>query len=139
MDVSTGTSKEILPFGPLPLRRAMPRPSGLTNAYTIVRALIDADDLLFALPVRLEWLAGLSRPHRAAFARALTALPIVKPTEETWHVVERWIASAADRGHRFALTDLLVAALAHEIDALIWSLDRDFDRMEEVGFVRLYD
>ena len=70
--------------------------------------------------------------------RALTALPIVIPTEDTWRVVEGWIAPAADRGHRFAVTDLLVAALAHEVDALVWSLDSDFERMEELGLAKRY-
>lgn len=115
---------------------AQRKPRGPTAAA--FRALIDSDDLLLALPVRLELLAGISRAHRASFVRALTALPVVRPTEETWGVVERWIAPAADRGHRFALTDLLVAALAHEVDALVWSLDTDFERMEELGLARLY-
>ena len=115
---------------------AQRRPNGPT-AVTF-RALIDSDDLLLALPVRLELLAGISRVHRGAFMRALRALPVVVPTEDTWRVVEGWIAPAADRGHRFALTDLLVAALAHEVDALVWSLDRDFERMEELGLARVY-
>jgi predicted nucleic acid-binding protein len=115
---------------------AQRRPDGAT-AETL-RALIDSDDLLLALPVRLELLAGLPRAHRGAFMRALTALPIVIPTEDTWRVVEGWIAPAADRGHRFAVTDLLVAALAHEVDALVWSLDSDFEQMEELGLAKRY-
>ena len=53
-------------------------------------------------------------------------------------MIEGWIAPAADAGHRFAVTDLLVAGLAHDIGALVWSLDSDFDRMETLGLVRLY-
>jgi predicted nucleic acid-binding protein len=101
-------------------------------------ALVDSDDLLLALPVRLELLAGVSARDRKAFARALTALPVVVPTEDTWRLVEGWIAPAADKGHRFAVTDLLIAALAHEVDALVWSLDSDFTHMEAIGIVRRY-
>jgi predicted nucleic acid-binding protein len=101
-------------------------------------ALIDSDDLLLALPVRLELLAGIASRHRAAFTRALAALPVVVPTEDTWKVVQEWIPRAADQGHRFALTDLLVAVLAREVDALVWSLDDDFGRMESLGLVRRY-
>ena len=113
------------------------RPHGRTA--TTFQALVDSDDLLLALPVRLELLAGISRTHRKAFVRALTALPVVRPTDETWRLVESWIPPAADRGHRFALTDLVIAALAREVDALVWSLDGDFARLEELGFARLYE
>ena len=52
-----------------------------------------------------------------------------QPTDETWQRIEDWIEPAADAGHRFAVTDLLIAGLAHDVDALVWSLDADFDRM----------
>jgi len=45
----------------------------------------------------------------------VSALPVVAPSEETRQRIERWI------------TDLLIAGLAHDIDALVWSLDTDFE------------
>jgi predicted nucleic acid-binding protein len=104
-----------------------------------LRKLIDADEAVLALPVRLELLAGVARKDRGTFRRALSALPVVVPSEETWQLIEGWIEPAADAGHRFAVTDLLIAALAHNIDALVWSLDTDFERMQSLGLVRLYD
>jgi predicted nucleic acid-binding protein len=101
-------------------------------------SLVDSDAACLALPVRLELAAGLGRSNRAAVRRALTALPVVFPTEETWAIVERWIDTAADAGHRFAVVDLLIAALAHELTGLVWSLDSDFERMASLGFVRTY-
>jgi predicted nucleic acid-binding protein len=106
---------------------------------TTLNALIDADDAVLALPVRYELLAGVARKDRAAFKRALSALPVVAPSEDTWQLIEGWIEPAADAGHRFAVTDLLIAGLAHEIDALVWSLDADFTRMASLGLVRLYE
>jgi predicted nucleic acid-binding protein len=55
--------------------------------------------------------------------RALTACRVIHPTEETWTRLESWIAPAADAGHRFGVTDLLIASLAADVDALVWSLD----------------
>lgn len=105
---------------------------------TTLRALIDADEVVLALPVRIELMAGVARKDRTAFRRALSALPVVEPSEETWQTIEGWIGPAADDGHRFAVTDLLIAGLAHHVDALVWSLDADFERMESLGLVRLY-
>jgi predicted nucleic acid-binding protein len=103
-----------------------------------LRTLIDADEVALALPVRLELMAGVAQKDRAAFRRALSALPVVGPTEETWRTIEDWIEPAASAGHRFAVADLLIAGLAQEIGALVWSLDADFERMASLDLVRLY-
>jgi len=101
-------------------------------------SLLDADEVVLALPVRWELSAGVSRSDRHALKRALSALPVVVPTEDTWRTVERWIERAANAGERFGIADLIVAALAHELGALVWSLDTDFQRMAKLRFVQLY-
>ena len=68
----------------------------------------------------------------------LSALAVARPTDETWALIERWVATAADKGQRFGVGDLLIAALAAERGALVWSLDRDFERMERLKLVQLY-
>ena len=75
---------------------------------------------------------------RGPYLRALSALPLLVPTEDTWQLIESWIAPAADKGQRFSVTDLLVAGLTHEIGALVWSLDGDFERLARFGYVQLY-
>jgi predicted nucleic acid-binding protein len=105
---------------------------------TILDGLIDADEACLALPVRLELLSGLGRRDRAVLRRGLTGIPLAVPTQETWRIVERWIDSAADAGHRFGVMDLLIAAVAHELTGLVWSLDKDFERMAALGLVQLY-
>jgi predicted nucleic acid-binding protein len=103
-----------------------------------LQALIEADEVALALPVRLELASGLAHKDRGPFMRALTALPLLVPTEDTWRLVEGWIAPGSDKGHRFAVTDLLIAGLTHEIGALVWSLDDDFGRLAKLGYVRQY-
>jgi len=103
-----------------------------------LRGLLDADAVLLALPVRLELMSGVAAHDRARFRRALSALPLLMPTEDTWQIVERWIEPAAARGHRFAVSDLLIAGLAAEMRSLVWSLDSDFERMEALGMVERY-
>jgi predicted nucleic acid-binding protein len=100
--------------------------------------LVDGDLVILPLPVRMELLSGVPARERSALARRLSALQVARPTDETWAVMERWLLSAADRGHRFGVGDLLIAALAAERGALVWSLDRDFERMAQLKWVGLY-
>jgi len=115
---------------------AMRRPRS-SQAATL-GTLLDADEVALALPVRVELMAGVSRRDRTTLARGLSALPVVRPADDTWQLIERWVKTAADSGQHFAVTDLLIAGLASEIGALVWSLDDDFARMEPLKFVRLY-
>jgi predicted nucleic acid-binding protein len=105
----------------------------------ILEGLIDADAVALALPVRLELLAGVARHDRKAFLSAFGALPQLHPSRETWRTLPRWIERAADAGARFAITDLLIASLAADIGGLVWSLDRDFERMADLKLVGVYD
>ena len=104
----------------------------------VLRSLIDADEVSLALPVRCELMSGVAKKDRAALRRALSALAVVVPSEDTWTLAESWIVPAADAGHRFAMTDLLIGALAAELGGLVWSLDDDFERLASLGFVQLY-
>jgi len=112
------------------------RPSSRTA--TTLNRLLDDDAVAMALPVQLELLAGVARRDRAALARGLSALPLPRPSADTWALVERWVPTAADKGQRFGLADWLIAALAREIEALFWSLDAEFDALEKLKIVHLY-
>ncbi len=101
-------------------------------------ALIEADEVALPLPARIELMGGVSRKDRAALALALSGLPVLRPTDATWSVVERWVEASAQAGQRFAVTDLLIAALADEVGGLMWSLDDDFERMGRLKLVGLY-
>jgi predicted nucleic acid-binding protein len=105
----------------------------------IVGQLLDSDEVALAIPVRVELLSGASKSDRPRLRRALSALPILYPSDETWSLIDTWIDTAGAAGHQFGLGDLLIAALAHESGSLIWSLDADFTRMSRLGFVDRYE
>src|SRR5437867_10567175 len=92
-----------------------------SEAAATLRELLDADEVALALPVRMELMAGIAARHRAAFKRGLSALPVLRPTDETWSLIGGWVEPAADRGYHFSVTDLLIAGLADEIGAHVWA------------------
>jgi len=104
----------------------------------LLAQLIDADAVVLPLPVRIELLSGARASDRATLRTRLSALAVAHPTEETWALVERWVDTAADKGQRFGMGDLLIAALAAERQALVWSLDADFERLAKLRLVQLY-
>lgn len=100
--------------------------------------LLDADEVALSIVARIEILSGATAMNRDALIRALSALPVFRSSERTWDRVESWVETAADKGARFGVPDLLVAAIAAEQRSAVWSVDKAFDRMEELGFVALH-
>ena len=109
-----------------------------TDARVLSR-LLDADEVVLPVMVRIEMLAGAPQRDLPALRKGLSALPLVYPDEDTWRLIDVWIDRAMRAGQRFAPGDLLIAALAHGIGALIWSLDADFVRMGRIGMISLYE
>ncbi|MGH2725677.1 MAG: PIN domain-containing protein, partial [Actinomycetota bacterium] len=103
------------------------------------RRLLDRDEVGLPVVVRLEILSGAPRRDRARLRRVLSALPVYVPIGDTWDRIEAWVEDASAAGERFGIGDLLIAALAAEKDASLWSVDQDFERMSRLGFIRVHD
>jgi predicted nucleic acid-binding protein len=102
-------------------------------------ALLDADEVALPIPVRVELLSGVSRAQEPRLRRALSGLPVLFPTTATWDRIDDWVRRAGDRGQRFGVGDLLIAAIAADGGLRVWSLDNDFGRMQRLGFIETYD
>ena len=104
-----------------------------------LRQLLDADEVLLPIPVKIELLSGTSKRDREKLRSGLSALPLAYPTDDTWRLMDRWTDRAAGVGAAFGVGDLLIAAIAHEAGALVWSLDAAFDRLERLCLVGCYE
>ncbi len=103
-----------------------------------LRRLLDHDDVALVVVVKLEILAGARARDRGRLRRLLSALPIYVPEAGTWERIESWIEDAAASGERFGIGDLIVAAIAADHGAPVWSLDSDFTRMARLGLIDLH-
>jgi predicted nucleic acid-binding protein len=103
-----------------------------------LQALLDADDVALAAPVRIEILSGVSRADRPRLRRSLSALPLFFPSDATWQRLDDWVERAGEAGDRFGVADLLIGAIAAEQKQPIWSLDGDFARMARLRFLDVY-
>jgi predicted nucleic acid-binding protein len=97
--------------------------------------LLDRDEVVLPIPVRIEILSGARSSERSRLGRLLSALPVLYPSDASWKRVETWVTTGAARGYRFGFSDLLIAAVAADNGCSLWSLDNDFSRMARIGIV----
>jgi len=99
------------------------------------------EDDMIALPniVMLELLTGTTKEDFSNISRLLHALPIHKPSELTWTRIEDQIRISKSKGEQFSLTDLIIASITFEEKGKLWSKDKDFIRMQKLGFVKLFN
>lgn len=108
-----------------------------THLVERLRRLLDADEVALAAPVRLELLSGATQRELGRLKRVLSALPLLLPSDALWNKLDAWVLAARAKGHRFGALDLLIAGIADDHGAALWSEDADFARMARLGFVRL--
>ena len=100
--------------------------------------LLDEGQVALPAPVRVELLSGASLAQRRQLLAGFAAIPVLYPSRETWNRMEAWTEVASRRGERFGAADLLIAALAEESGAAVWSLDADFERLSKLRLIRLH-
>ena len=100
--------------------------------------LVEADEVVVPAPVRIEILAGAPKRELEELVDGFSGMQGLVPGQAPWEKVEAWVGEAVAAGERFGVVDLLIAAVAAEHGAKVWTLDADFERMQKLGFVELY-
>ena len=100
--------------------------------------ILDEDLALLPVPARVELLAGAGAKQVDRLATLLHAVRSGAPGDQTWARVEAWACEGARKGTRFGMGDLLIAAVAADAGAPLWSLDRDFEDMARLGWIELH-
>jgi len=103
-----------------------------------VMRLIDEETISMPYLVLAEVLMGAKKSDAQMLSATLSALPVCYPSQQTCQFVTDFIGIARRRGYVFGFADLLIAAIAREIHASIWTLDSDFLHMEKIGITRLH-
>lgn len=103
-----------------------------------VLQLLDDDRAGIAYPVLAELINGVRNRELAGLEQLLHALPVFYPTRKSCDMVTEMIHRSRRRGLQFGFADLLIAALANEADAELWSLDADFTKMQKLQLVKVY-
>ena len=101
--------------------------------------LLDDDMVILSRVAMLELMGGASKKDALLLKTHLSALPILDPQPTTWDTVEKWIGHSKEKGERFGIVDLLIAAQASEQGASVWSLDNDFQRMAKLRFITAFE
>jgi predicted nucleic acid-binding protein len=100
--------------------------------HRISLAVAQGDTLGLCRPVHYEVLRGLlwrdALAKRHQFDRSIGLFfAWVELADEDWLQAARFYATTRRAGKQLADTDLLLAAIAHRLDATIISSDKDFD------------
>jgi predicted nucleic acid-binding protein len=103
-----------------------------------LETLLDTDQIAVPAPVRIEILGGARKSELSRLRRVMDALPLLLPSPAAWRLLEGWIERAVATGQHFGVGDLLVAAIAAENRASVWSLDGDFERMADLGWITVH-
>ena len=85
-------------------------------------------------PVRYEVLRGLLKVNATRKLRLFheTIMPLMDHlalTDEDWRVAARLWASMRNQGKQFSDVDLLIAALAQRLNAVVVTADNDFEAL----------
>lgn len=98
---------------------------------------LDSENAHLPYPVLLEILIGARKQEQPKLQRILSALPIYHVTPDCWNKCHSWISLVKDAGDRFTLIDMLIAAIVSGNDGTLWTLDKDFKRMQSLKMITI--
>jgi predicted nucleic acid-binding protein len=102
---------------------------GASGRHSRLDSLLADGEVVLCGPVVAELLAGVADERRDELWRLLSSLPWAELGRLQWRSVGEVASKLRARGATTALTDIEIAVAAAHAGALLWSADRDFDRI----------
>ena len=106
--------------------------TGTDGPAAALDSLLAGGEILMCGPVAAERLAGTPTHRRQELWTLLAGLRWADLGREQWHQVGETAAKLRELGQTVPLTDAAIAVAASASNALLWSDDSDFDRIEQV-------
>ncbi len=108
------------------------------RAYARLSEILDAEAATCG-PVIQEVLQGVREEAVLQQVRTrMFLLPYLEATRETFDAAGRLFRRCKRLGARVRTTDVLIASIAIENDVTLWTLDRDFARIQRHSDLQLY-
>lgn len=108
-------------------------------AYKVgLENLLDEYEAAWCSPVKLEFLAGARKEDRTKLAFWFDCIPYRPLEERHWELAKAHAWKLRDQGHTLPWNDILIAAMALDLDMRVYAKDKHFEQMAEMIDLRLY-
>jgi predicted nucleic acid-binding protein len=115
------------------------RATGDLGVKLALKTLLDRYEAAHCSPVKLEVMGGARKQERAPLAYFFLVIPYVPLLERHWEaaVLASW--RLQEHGQHVPWNDLLIAVLAIENKARVYSIDKHFQTLRQELGLRLYE
>lgn len=114
------------------------RRQGDLSCKVALECLLEEYEAALCSPVRLEVLCGARQADRHALAQGFSFIPYIPVTESTWNLALENAWRLQDAGVQAPWNDVLIASLAMEHGCRVFARDKQFERMQDMLGIRLY-
>jgi predicted nucleic acid-binding protein len=106
---------------------------------TKLNELLDLDEVVLSDIVYLEIINGAKRAEVERIRRLFSAFDKYTFNTEWCFEIEDFLIENKSKGFRFGIPDLMIAKTSSKSDLKLWTLDKDFHRLQKLGFVELFE
>jgi predicted nucleic acid-binding protein len=100
--------------------------------------LIDEDSVFINDIIYLEIINGCKLHDVNKVKRLFGALLKVEIEKNNFNLIEKWLHDSKIKPYRFGVCDLIIASCAAHHNLKVWSLDKDFLKMNQLKMIEIF-